>query len=242
MKMKDVLLLCGDTTRTKAYVQAMMKADCLPCRALVMTEEPSSMMKQRDCGGPWKEDAPYFDADVSLLRLLDVAHIPYDFLQTKNVNDDAVAEALRQAPESYVVYSGYGGYILKPHLFAMGKKFLHVHAGMLPRYRGSTTAYYSILQEGNIAATAIFLEEKLDAGAILCTDTFPLPPADVNIDYIYEPYARAQVLVRALQKYIAEGIFSPQQQPQETSETYYIIHPVLKHLAMLKVVQGGEHA
>lgn len=242
MQMEDVLLLCGDTTRTKAYVQAMMKADCLPRRCLVMTEDPAEMRKAHDDASKSVEAAPYFDADASLLRLLETAQVAYDFLPTKDVNDAAAADALRDAPESYVIYSGYGGYILKPHLFALGKRFLHVHAGMLPRYRGSTTAYYSILQEGWIGASAIFLEEQLDAGAILCAEKFPLPPAGVDIDYIYEPYVRSQVLVQALRQYVQTGCFSPQLQSKEAAETYYIIHPVLKHLAMLKVEQGGGHA
>lgn len=241
MHMKDVLFLCGDTTRTKAYLQAMMKAGCLPNRCLIMTDDSAAMMEERDKAGNPK-DGPYFDADASLLHLLETAGVEYGFLHGKDVNSGAVAEALRASSESYVIYSGYGGYILKPHLFRMGKQFLHVHAGILPRYRGSTTAYYSILQEGYIGATAIFLEEKLDAGAILCAEKFPLPPADVDIDYIYEPYVRSQVLVKALKQHLETGSFSAQPQPQEEAETYYIIHPVLKHLALLKVAQDGEHA
>ena len=37
------------------------------------------------------------------------------------------------------------------------KKFLHVHGGYLPDYKGSTTNYYSLINENTIGASAIFL-------------------------------------------------------------------------------------
>lgn len=242
MRMQEILFLCGDTTRTKAYLQAMMKFDCLPGRCLIMTDDYASMQTKATAWIESLKNEPYFDAEAPLLWLLQQADVPYDFLEGKDVNSEAVAEALGAASELYIIYSGYGGYILKPYLFQMGKRFLHVHAGILPQYRGSTTAYYSILREGYIGASAIFLEEKLDAGSIICEDKFPLPPSDVNIDYIYEPYVRSQVLVQALRQYKEQGAFAVCQQPQKEAETYYIIHPVLKHLAMLKVAGQGERA
>lgn len=238
-KMQDVLLLCGDTTRTKAYLQAMEKAGYLPGRCLIMTEDYTSLEAEADARMGIRDNEPYFDAAAPLLRMLREADISYDFLPVRDVNSAIVAEVLRATYEPYVIYSGYGGYILKPHLFQLGKRFLHVHAGLLPHYRGSTTAYYSILKEGFIGASAIFLEEKLDAGCILYAEQFPLPPANVDIDYIYEPYVRSQVLVQVLKQYAERGSFAAHAQPQAKAETYYIIHPVLKHLAMLKVAMRG---
>lgn len=242
MKMQDILFICGNTTRTKAYLQAMMKADCLPGRCLIMTEEYTKLRAEATTRIDSLTNEPYFDAEVPLLWLIQKAGVAYDFLEVKDVNSPIVSDALRSSPEPYIVYSGYGGYILKPHLFQIEKRFLHVHAGLLPQYRGSTTAYYSILQEGYIGASAIFLEERLDAGNIICEDKFPLPPSDVNIDYIYEPYVRSQVLVQALRQYKEQGKFTMRQQSKKEAETYYIIHPVLKHLAMLKVAKQGETA
>ena len=240
MKFKDILFVCGDTMRTKAYLQAMIKADYLPGRCLIMTQMRKDLETKVINKTEPKKNEPYFDADAPLLWLLQQAKIPYGFLESKDVNSNIVTEALKTAPEPYIIYSGYGGYILKSNLFQIGKRYIHVHAGILPKYRGSTTAYYSILQEGYIGASAIFLEEKLDAGDIICENKFPLPPSDVNIDYIYEPYTRSQVLVQALKQYKEQGRFMAHRQSQDEAETYYIIHPVLKHLAILKVTGQGE--
>ena len=57
---------------------------------------------------------------------------------------------LKEAGPEIIIYSGYGGVILKEKVLSQGKKFLHVHGGFLPQYKGSTTNYYSILNEGYI--------------------------------------------------------------------------------------------
>ena len=110
-----------------------------------------------------------------------------------------------------------------------------MHAGILPEYRGSTTAYYSILQDSYIGATSIFLNEKIDQGDIIYQEKFPMPSNKENIDYVYEPWVRSQVLVKTLKLYIANEGFSLREQSKDKAETYFIIHPVLKHLALLKV-------
>ena len=47
--------------------------------------------------------------------------------------------------------------LLKEKILDTGKKFLHIHGGYLPDYKGSTTNYYSLINENTIGASAIFL-------------------------------------------------------------------------------------
>ena len=115
----------------------------------------------------------------------------------------------------------------------MDKKFIHIHAGILPEYRGSTTFYFSYLQEKQVGATAIFLNEKIDCGEIITQNTYELPQEMVDTDYIYEPYIRSQVLMDVLNKYVKEGELVASSQENERAEDYFIIHPVLKHVALL---------
>ena len=84
-----------------------------------------------------------------------------------------------------------------------------------------------------LGASAIFLTPGLDEGDIIYSQQFSLPEDSVDVDYIYEPYARAVVLVAALQKYFIDGDRSVVLQTETGAETYFIIHPVLKHLALL---------
>jgi methionyl-tRNA formyltransferase len=180
----------------------------------------------------------YFDTQEPILYTLNAHDIPYEFILSDNINDDSVTQRLRVIEEQYLIYSGYGGQLIRPHLFEIGKKFLHVHAGLLPKYRGSTTIYYSMLAEASCGASAIFLTPGIDEGNVVASESFPLPPMGVDVDYIYEPYIRACVLVKALNEYSVRGHFSEKPQSAVNANTFYIIHPVLKHIALLSAKKG----
>ena len=64
----------------------------------------------------------------------------------------------------------------------------------------------------------------------------------IDIDYIYEPYIRSKVLIKALNQYLKQGTLASYKQNQEGAETYFIIHPVLKHLAIVGIekIIGAE--
>jgi methionyl-tRNA formyltransferase len=49
---------------------------------------------------------------------------------------------------------------------------------------------------------------------------------------VYDPYIRSETLVDVLKKNILEKNEFKKQKPSE-GNTYYIIHPVLKHIALL---------
>ena len=235
MILEEFALLASDTARSKAYLQAMIRAERLPGMCIVYSEDISGMQKEAKEYQGNITGGQYFDVNIPLLFSLNKANIDYVLVENKDINSEQMKDTIQGLKQKYLIYSGYGGYILKPHLFNLNKKFIHVHAGILPQYRGSTTAYYSFLQEKNLGATAIFLNEGIDEGEIIVQDTFSVPEEFVNIDYIYEPYIRSQVLIKAMNHYLEKGEFITSRQNAEGAETYFIIHPVLKHLAMLEI-------
>ena len=235
MFLKEFALIASDSARTKAYLQAMIQADKLPEVCIVYSDDCESMKEKAKKYQKRAVQDKYFDIDKPIIYSLEQADIPYILIGNKDINSNQMKEAIQDVEAKYLIYSGYGGYILKPHLFQLNKKYVHVHAGILPQYRGSTTVYYSYLQEKVIGATAIFLNEKIDEGEIIVQDTFQLPSEKVDIDYIYEPYVRSKVLLKAIDQYLKQGILSARQQRKEGAETYFIIHPLLKHLALLGI-------
>lgn len=241
MILQDIALLASSTARTKAYLQSMIKEDKIPSICILYTDDYNHMLVeaeqyQMSSEKADKYDTKYFDIDIPLLYTLKETQIQYCVVENKDINSLEMSECISKLPQRYLIYSGYGGYILKAHLFKMGKKFIHVHAGILPQYRGSTTVYYSFLQEKKFGATAIFLNEGIDEGEIIAQDTFDVPKEAVNIDYVYEPYIRSRVLIKAINQYLGDGReMVSEKQDQEGAENYFIIHPVLKHLAMLEM-------
>lgn len=243
MILKDIAFLASDTIRTKAYMQYMIKADKKPSICVVFSENVKKMRTeaenyQSENRFEKEGEAICFDRNIPLLCTLEGAQIQYIAIETRDINSMEMEECILHLNQKYIIYSGYGGYILKKHLFETGKQFIHIHAGILPKYRGSTTVYYSLLQEGTIGATAIFLNEGIDEGSIITKETFPMPEEEVDFDYIFDPHIRASVLLKVIDLYLENGALESEMQKASLSETYYIIHPVLKHLAILKAERG----
>lgn len=210
--LKNVALLGAETARTRAYLDALRAADLMPKNMVLLRR---------------KTDASAHDIVQT------ATGVNVTLVEAEDVNDPAIVQAIAALPEQVVIFSGPGGAIVRQALFGTGKRFLHVHPGRLPEFRGSTTIYYSLLKENRVQASAILLEEGIDTGPVIGEASFA-PPADrTEIDRGYDADIRAKLLVRVLQDYRDTGRFGETPQPPADDPAYYIIHPVLKHLAIL---------
>lgn len=245
MRLNDIGMIAGDTSRSRAYLQALARNDLLPNFLLVLEHasdrplpgqldkvqahrESERLVETDEC---WSE--AHFDATQPIKVLLDKHGISYEVLASKDINDPLVIEAIARRPESTFIYSGFGGALLRKTVLSIGKNFLHVHGGYLPDFKGSTTNYFSLLLENTLGASAIFLTEEIDCGPVLFRRKFPSPSDRQAIDHIYDAGARAKVLVETLQNYQRCGTWEFKLPDNAGGETYYIIHPVLKHIAIL---------
>lgn len=203
-----------------------------------MTDDVEKMQRAADTYQDAGHQSPYFNKNKPSICSLKEADIPYDYIVSNDINSCCCKEALECAPEHNMIYSGFGGQIIKRPIFQTGKTFIHVHSGILPQYRGSTTVYYSLLQENFCGASAIIMTPELDGGDVVAEERFAMPPSGIDIDYIYDPYIRAKVLVKAVQQYLAVGSFMGRPQGTENARTYFIAHPVLRHI--VKLTQEAE--
>jgi len=239
-------MVAADTSRSKAYIQALIRNNLLPGFVLIIGNKSGvSMPGQVDSkesindklndvavqNGCWSE--AYINLSESIQMSLESSSTPYEQLEVSNIHDPSVIDIIKNRTEYTFIYSGYGGIILRKELFQTGKQFLHVHGGYLPDYKGSTTNYYSIIVEDSIGASSLFLNEDIDDGPVLRRKKSP-PPADrTQIDHIYDNAARAKVLVETLKTYEISGEWRIEKDANSQGETYFIIHPVLKHIAIL---------
>ena len=232
-------LIAADTSRTRAYLAAMERRSLLPAWVLLLdAETPVAMPGQATAGGiegvadaAWPEAD--FDPAAPLRPWLERLGLPYVVSGSRDINDPAVVTLIAQAAPQVLVYSGYGGALLRDSVLATGKQFLHVHGGYLPDFKGSTTNYFSLLAEGSIGASAIFLTAEIDCGPVICRRRFAPPASRILIDHVYDSAARARVLVDTLEAWRRDGDWSFELPDNAGGDTYYIIHPVLKHLAIL---------
>lgn len=222
MILKDFILLGVVNNRTKFYLSALIKKNLVPNNALIL--RPKTILP-----GQKKND---LNSDI--VSFFKKHNIKYSFITASNPNDMSVVKKLKRLKEPYVIYSGPGGVILRKPLFDTHKKFLHVHPGRLPDYRGSTTIYYQILAQDGCSASALFLNERIDKGPVLAVKEYPLPGRKEDMDYIYDPKIRADLLVKVIKGYLKFNKFSEKKQNKAKGDTYYIMHPVLRHIAKLK--------
>jgi methionyl-tRNA formyltransferase len=215
-------MLCISNSRTIAYLKALLSKDYMPSRIILLHAEGAITPGQKS-----------FEQHAELLQLLDENKLDYEVINTSNLNSDEVVSALNNSPQEYVIYSGPGGTIVRENVLGTGKKFIHIHPGRLPEFKGSTTVYYHLLEEGTCGASAIFLEREIDTGPVIGMKTFDVP-SDVDLDYDYDPMIRSELLVDVIEGYVQNGSFSPSPQIPGQGETYYIMHPVLRHIAKLR--------
>lgn len=243
MIFENIGMIAADTSRSKAYLKALARNDMLPAFVLLLEHDSDSLLPGQQKSDITKEvvsgesDSLWseadFDSNESMRSLLDVSDIPYKVSPSTNINDMSVIALLKSRPEDVFIFSGFGGNLLRKPILGCGKKFLHVHGGFLPNYKGSTTNYYSLIEEGMMGASAMFLNEDIDSGPVLLRKKFSPPDNLQVIDHIYDSAARAKVLVEVLTLFKVSKKWEFELPDNEGGETFYIIHPILKHIAIL---------
>ncbi|WP_298016967.1 hypothetical protein [uncultured Castellaniella sp.] len=233
--LQGVGLIAAPTARSQAYIQALAANGLHPEFVLLLGEHAAADAASAAARPArlWK-GVPLADLDESVMTTCRRAGIRIQAVEAASVNDAPALEAIRRLRPHTLIYSGAGGQIVSSEALDLGARFLHMHAGRIPDYRGSTTIYYALLNGEPPAVTAIFLDARIDTGGILARRHYPAPDRSIDIDRTYDASIRADTLVRLLRDYAAAGSFPrPQPQRQDEGTTYFVIHPVLKHLAIL---------
>ena len=239
MKYLDgVVFLAAHTARSKAYTQVMKQFSFCPEKTIIFGKEKGTQADQTNeiFQNVMIKDMFLPNLDESLTLTATNARWDYEEIEVDDINDKQIFSRLKDLSSSakLVIYSGYGSQIVSRVLLDLGLPFLHMHAGWVPQYRGSTTLYYSWIVENNCAVSAIFLDPEIDKGPIIKRKRYPPPPEGVDPDYIYDCAIRADMLKLVLQSYYDEGQVLDIITQTGKENTYYVIHPVLKHIARLR--------
>lgn len=238
MRLSEIILIAGDTSRSRCYMQAMRSRDILPAGVAVL---PSPGNKPGQIKAGDLRDVPcgwgIFKPGESVMETAGAADVPVVTAPGGDINSPDAIAFLAGLPAKAFIYSGFGGVLLRRETLSCGKLFLHVHGGWLPDYKGSTTNHYSALEAGFCGASAIFLSPAIDSGEILHRKRFPVPHDILLLDHVYDALFRAEALVETLEKYAATREWPKSGIENTPTQNYYIMHPVLRHALILR-----EHA
>lgn len=234
-KLDNVVFLAADTIRSRAYAQALENAG-IKIKACLIVKSREKKWGQSDKINPGNTNYGSLfvpDMNLPLDPVCKKISDQIDTLETGSINAPEVEEWLKNQNPDYVIFSGFGGELVKPHILNAAGPLIHMHAGYLPDYRGSTTIYYSYINEKNAGVSAIYLKEEIDTGPIIDRKLYAAPPNGGNIDYYYDSVMRADLLVQVIEYYIKNGKMNfIGEQSENEGAIYYIIHPLLKHLAL----------
>ncbi len=241
MILDNVGLLLAPTVRSSIYLQHLLRNNLIPATAIVLgdtaaenSHKPGQLSLEKITKLKTKDNSlSDFDLSVSIHEILNDNDIAYHVCAAQDVNHNSVIARIENCEPNYFIYSGYGGVILKENILSCGKKFIHSHTGAMPKYRGSTTIYYSILKEDRCFVTVFLMSRGIDKGPVLLIKSYPKPVDGESIDYLYDPFIRADSIVKVIKQYVEVNEFKQIKQSDDEGEMYFIIHPVLKHIAIL---------
>ena len=230
-----VIMIACASARSQAYIQAMLTKGMVPEEVIFLGPDKERGQSARPPARHWC-GLTLPDLSESFSTTCAKSGIRVRTTTSADVNSDEVLHALKATNAHLVIYSGIGGQIVRKCILEAGPRFLHMHAGWLPEYRGSTTVYYSLLNRDLPGVSAIFLDVNIDTGPILKRQSYRAPPDWMDVDLVYDGAIRADLLCQLMKQYQEYGkLVSTAVQVPEIGRTYYVIHPVLKHIALLSI-------
>lgn len=229
-----ITLLLARTARSSVYVQALGSAGLRPAEVVVYGTDTDAQPVPETAlgvGNPILGNA-WPDARISLEQALLNNGWAWHSVDSPDIASLPLHATLEnQKPIAGIVFSGYPGQLVPQSILDLAP-VLHVHGGWLPDYRGSTTVYYSLLMGEPPGASLMRLDAGLDTGQLLERVQYPPPPPGCDVDYVYDNTLRAAVLIKALSRYVDTLVLPTGEKQPEEGTTFYIIHPVLKTLAL----------
>lgn len=226
-KLDNLAFICAKNSRSIAYLHFLEKFNLLPSTIISI-----DVKKQYRNIKPIRNK--YFKFNLDIKKFSKKNNINFFRIKKSMINDSKYYNIIKSLKEKYIIYAANYGDILKKKYFLLNKKFIHIHPGKLPRYKGSTTYYYEILEKNSISFSAIFQNSKIDEGRIIKLRQYKINQLEKsNLDHIFDPYLRSKLLIDVMMEFKKKGYLSSRPQTKSGKYIYYVIHPLLKHIAIL---------
>ena len=151
------------------------------------------------------------------------------YCKSNNINSITIDKNLKLNKKNINIISTYPGEIVN-NSSLLKKKLLHCHPGDLPRFKGSTTIYYSLLLKKRICVTIFIMSKSIDIGEIVYKKYFEKPKDIKKIETSFDTNIRALTLIDFLKNkkninYLNIG---------DKFLSYYIAHPIIRQLVLNK--------
>ena len=197
--MKIGIILTPDV-RSKAYLQKILQNNISLEQIIFMNDNRQEKQYTNDIIE--KSIKAGFDISIPVSESLKNAGLNYREFNFVDINHEQLVDFISKTEIDIYIFSGGG--ILKNEILDSGPKFLHLHPGLVPHYRGSTCFYYSIINEGKCGVTAYFMDKTLDTGDVVFQKNFPKPD-NIYVDDIFDAHIRSETLIEILKNQMMMG-------------------------------------
>ena len=236
------VLLAARTARSQAYVQALNAAGRRTESLLIYgrPEQAQPVPESVHAAAGRAATVHLPDLGLALEDSAAMAGWSVDRIDSSSLDAPELHAALRARAPKLIIFSGYPAQMVPAEIIAIAPA-LHFHSGALPAFRGSTTLYYSLLAGEPPAVSALLVDGGIDSGKIVAMHHYSPPAPGIDIDYVYDSAIRADLLTRVLSVFGDTGhLPEPPALPDRAECLYFIIHPVLKHLAMASLKSAPQ--
>ena len=222
-------IILTPSVRSKAYIQKIIKNKFSLSEIIFLNDKKIEPIFDNEEISKSIESG--FDISKSVKSTLKENNLVFTEFNFVDINHQKLIDFISNSKSDVFIFTGGG--ILREEILNTGKKFIHLHPGIVPKYRGSTCFYYSMINENKCGVTAYFMDKNIDTGKIILQVSFKHPNHKF-IDNVYDSFIRSETLVEVLKNNLLDSK-NFKEQPAD-GDTYFIIHPVLKHLAILSCI------
>ena len=148
-------------------------------------------------------------------------------LKTNDVNSVSIEKEVLKIKSKYILFSGYNAEILKSGKI-LKKNIIHCHPGLLPKFRGSTVIYYSMIETNKINVSIFRISRNIDEGKVLFTKKFSFPKNKMDLEKNFDHLIRAKTLISFLNSKKTQSNKLKSKYPN----FYYIAHPIIRSIIL----------
>jgi len=172
-----------------------------------------------------------FDEKEHTVKTLIKYNIPYTLLDTMDINSKIVLDNINKLKSKYVLCSFANAQYLNNELLKQKYIFLNVQIGDFSNFDANNTLYYSMLVEKTTIVSIYTVVENSTDYKILYQKEFLIDSKNEDFDYLLAPTMKASTFIEFLENDISEKFI----ENKIKDKVFYTIHPVIKHLSILKI-------
>ena len=159
--------------------------------------------------------------------------------KTSTINNNFVSNKILQLKSKNIIFSSYGGDIVRNIKILNDKNLIHCHPGKLPNFRGSAVYYYSIIKFSKVFYTTFILNKNIDDGRI-CTINEYKDFKTLGISELADANERIRNIIIFLKNnLIVKKKINIKKNIINKNNIYYIPHPLIRYFAN-KIVRNEK--